>query len=107
MYFVRKSYGLLSQGLKDALCKQSKRSLEAKEVFKYVGAKEVFMLKDSTHGGSNGNKLDMGIFGLGRRVILLRLRDILGSLSKERHQNCFSVQQVKVRKALHRRGAIL
>lgn len=65
------------------------------------------MLKDSTHGGSNGNKLDMGIFGLGKRVILLRLRDILGSLSKERHQNCFSVQQVKVRKALHRRGAIL
>lgn len=33
MYFVRKAYGSLSQGLKDALCKQSKRSLEAKEVF--------------------------------------------------------------------------
>lgn len=64
------------------------------------------MLKDSINGESNGNKLDMGFFSLGRRIIFLSLRDILGNLSKESHQTCSGVQEVKLRKGLHRRGVI-
>lgn len=64
------------------------------------------MLKDSINGESNGNKLAMGFFSLGRRIIFLSLRDILGNLSKESYQTCSSVQEVKLRKGLHRRGVI-
>lgn len=36
-----------------------------------------------------------------------KLRDILGNLSKERYQKCCSVQQVKLRRGLKGRGAVL
>lgn len=60
------------------------------------------MLKDNTNGGSNGNKLDVDIFGLGRRIMFLSCRDILGNLSKEGYQTSFSVQQTEERTAQER-----
>lgn len=64
--------------------------------------KEVFLLKGRTSGESSGNKLDMDIFSLRRRIVFLSLWDFLGNLSKERHQASFNVQDVKLRKELHR-----
>lgn len=44
----------------------------------------------------------MDIFSLGRRIVFLTLWDFLGNLSKERHQASFNVQEVKLKKGLHR-----
>ena len=50
------------------------------------------MLKDSIGGGSNGDILDVNIFGLRGTIILVSLSSTLEKVSKNRHETCFSVQ---------------